>query len=264
VQLLARGANGVSPTPEARRILPRVASAMDELRAMSGTREEHEQDLELTLAGPSYLVASVLPRLAELLPRVRIRGLELAPSHLRAHVAENLFEVALAPGGMPGRPASWTTDSAGEIRAALLGRPALARTLGALPLTVDHVRTLSFVGAASAAGELGDDCPLLPEERQVAHEVQSIGSALEIVAATDLVVFGPLLAARRLLQTGAIVELPVAGWDVREPLHVVCNGDRVLSRVRGAVVRAVREVCTSPASEADGGPAQLTGPAVVM
>ena len=165
---------------------------------------------------------------------------------------------------MPGRPASWTTDSAGEIRAALLARPALARTLGNLPLTVERVRALSFVGAASNGGEVGDDCPLLPEERQVAHEVQTIAAALEIAAETDHVVFGPLLAARRLLRTGAIVELPVVGWDVREPLHVVCNGDRVLSRVRGAVVRAVREVSAEEVQESGGQPTRLTGRAAVM
>jgi DNA-binding transcriptional LysR family regulator len=246
VQLLARGASGVTPTPEARRMLPRVANAMDELRAMAGLREERgAPEIELTLAGPSYLVASVLPRLAGLLPRASLRGLELPPAYMRAHVAENLFDVALAPGGMPGRPASWTSDSAGEIRAALLARPPLAKRLAPLPLTVERVRALSFIGTV-LMGEpfsaLGDDCPLLREQRIIAHEVQSIGSALEIVAATDHVVFGPVMAARRMLHEGELVEIPVVGWDVREPLHVVCNGDRVLSRVRGAVLRAAGEV----------------------
>jgi hypothetical protein len=39
------------------------------------------------------------------------------------------------------------------------------------------------------------------------------------------------------------------GWDVREPLHVACNGDRVLSRVRGALLRAARELDADDARE---------------
>jgi DNA-binding transcriptional LysR family regulator len=253
VQLLTRGANGVSPTPEARRMLPRVANAMDELRAMAGAREERPAEVELTVAGPSYLIAQVLPRLTELVQRAHIRGVELPPAYLRAHVADNLFDVAIVPGGMPGRPASWTSDPAGEIRSSLLARPALARKLGSHPLSVDQVRQLPFIGTVSVGTEpfagLADDCPLPTEQRRIVHEVQSIGSALEIVAATDHVVFGPVLAARRLLRAGAIVEVPVAGWDVREPLHVTCNGDRVLSRVRGAIVRAAGEVAAGDAKK---------------
>jgi DNA-binding transcriptional LysR family regulator len=265
VQLFARGANGVTPTPEARRILPRVANAMDELRAMADTRDEPAPELELTVAGPSYLMAIVLPRLTELLPRARMRGLELPPPYMRAHVADNLFDVALAPGGMPGRPASWTSDSACELRSVLLGRPALAKKLGPLPLTVERVRALSFIGPVLTAepfSAMGDDCPLLREQRLVSHEVQSIGSALEMVAVTDHVVFGPVLAARRFLREGAVVELPVVGWDVRDPLHVVCNGDRVLSRVRGAILRAASEASAASADVADGLHAEATPHAV--
>ena len=78
-------------------------------------------------------------------------------------------------------------------------------------------------------------------ERWIAHEVQTIGAALEFASRTDNLVFGPLVAAQRLLKGGAIVELPVEGWDVSEPLHVLCNSDRVLARVRSAVMQAARE-----------------------
>jgi hypothetical protein len=106
------------------------------------------------------------------------------------------------------------------------------------------VRALPFVGPLRGCGDrveiMGDHCPLPRETRWIAHEAQTFGAALEFVACSDYVVFGPLLAARRLLGGGQLVEVPVVGWDVREPLHVLCNGDRVLSRVRDVVLQAIR------------------------
>ena len=245
VRLLSRGALGVAPTPEARRMLPGIASAVDALQALSGAHEPG-QDIELTVAGPSYVVARVLPAIAALLPAARVRGLELAPAQMRACIAENVFDVAFAPGGIRGQPASWTTDTAGELRAALLCRPSFVQTLGPLPLSPEQVHGLPFVGPATVIPDrlaaVADDCPLPVGERKIAYEVQTIGAALEVVARIDLVVFGPVLAAQRLLEDGSVVELPVAGWDVRQPLHVLCNGDRVRARVRTAVIEAARRL----------------------
>jgi hypothetical protein len=89
---------------------------------------------------------------------------------------------------------------------------------------------------------VGDDCPLPWEKRWIAHEAQTVGAALEFVSRSDHVVFCPVLAASRLLEIGALSEVPVLGWDVREPLHVVCNSDRVLARVRRTIVRAAEEM----------------------
>ncbi len=86
------------------------------------------------------------------------------------------------------------------------------------------------------------------EERNIAHEAQTIAAGLEFASRTDNVVFGPCIAAKHYLATGAVVELPVEGWDVREPVYVLCNGDRVLSRIRSAFVEATREVLSGPAS----------------
>jgi DNA-binding transcriptional LysR family regulator len=246
VRLLSRGARGVAPTPAARRMLPRIANAVDELHATNGCREDHGTDVELAVAGPSYLVAQVLPAVVRVTSRARVRGLELAPAYLRAYIAENIFDVALAPGGIQNRPAAWTSEPVGEIRSGLLGNPSFVQRLGPLPLTVDRVRGLPFVGPTTGGGDrfvaIGDDCPLTREERDIAHEAQMVGAALELAAGTDHVVYGPVLAARRFLESGALVEIPVVGWDVREPLYVLCNSDRVIARAHAAVVRAVQNV----------------------
>jgi DNA-binding transcriptional LysR family regulator len=245
VRLLSRGARGVAPTPAARRMLPRIANAVEELRATNGAREDEGPEVELSIAGPSYLVCEVLPSIAYMLPRARVRTLEMPPGFVRANVAENVFDVALVPGGIQSRPASWTSEPVGELRSGLLARPSLAKRLGPVPLAVDAVRTLPFIGPTQTGGDRfvasSDDCPLRPEERTIAHEVQTIGSALEFASRTEHVVFGPILAARRHLETGALVEVPVVGWNVSELVYVACNGDRVLSRVRAAAVRAARE-----------------------
>jgi DNA-binding transcriptional LysR family regulator len=262
MRLLSRGARGVAPTAAGRQVLPRIANAVEELRATSGVREHQGATMELTLAAPSYLITQVLPAVANLIPRARIRGVELAPAYLRANVAENIFDVALAPGGIQNRPAAWTSDRATSVRFALVARPSFAARLGPLPLTVDRVRSLPFIGPTRTGGDrfvaVSDDCPLSPEERWIAHEAQTIGAALEFAARTDHLVFGPRLAARRLFELGALVELPVVGWDVREPLYVVCNSDRVLSRVQAAVIQAAQEVVDGVAAEpvTNGGRAQ--------
>jgi DNA-binding transcriptional LysR family regulator len=255
VRLLSRGARGVSPTAAGRQVLPRVANAVAELSATAGVRQGHAPALELTIAGPSYLVCHLLPAVVAVLPASRVRVIELAPAHLRAYVAENVFDAAVVPGGIHNLPAAWTRDEAGSCRSGLLARPAFAKRIGSLPLTADRVRALPFVGPVRAGGDrfvaIADDCPLPWEKRWIAHEAQTIGAALEFVSSTDHVVFGPVLAASRFLHSGALVELPVVGWNVREPLHVVCNGDRVLSRVRHVVVRAARgaiEAEVAPAS----------------
>jgi DNA-binding transcriptional LysR family regulator len=246
VRLLSRGSRGVAPTSAGRNVLPHIAVAVEELSASIGARADHAPVIDLTIAGPSYLVAVVLPAAMALLPRARVRGLEFGPARLRANVAENLFDIALSPGGIENRPAAWTSDPVGTLRMVLLGRPTLARGLGPEPLTIERVRHLAFIGPAQAAGEslvsTSDDCPLPMAERRIAHEVQTIGAALEFAARTDCVVFGPLVAAQRFLAAGLLVELPVAGWNVGEPLHVLCNGDRVLSRVRTAVLQAAQGV----------------------
>lgn len=257
VRLLSRGPRGVSPTPAARRMLPRIANAVEALRATNGWRDGHGPEVELAVAAPSYLTAHVLPAIVLLLARGRVRGLELAPASMRANIAENVFDVALVPGGIQNHPASWTSEAVGEIRSGLLGNPSFVHRIGSLPLTVDRLRGLPFVGPTSGGGDrfvaISDDCPLSREERVIAHEAQMIGAALELAAGTDHLVFGPLLSARRFLEAGTLVEVPVVGWNVREPLYLLCSGDRVLSRAHDAVVQAVQHVlgasyATSPRS----------------
>jgi DNA-binding transcriptional LysR family regulator len=249
VRLLSRGARGVSPTPAARRMLPRIANAVEELRATNGHREDHGPEVELAVAGPSYLIARVLPSIINLMPGAHVRALELAPAYLRAYIAENVFDVALVPGGIHNRPAAWTSEPVGEIRSALLGRPSYVKRLGAMPLTTDRVRELPFIAPTTGGGDrfvaISDDCPLSREERIIAHEAQMVGAALELAASTDYVVYCPVLAARRFIEIGALVEIPVVDWDMREPVHVLCNGYRVLSRTHAVLVRAVRSVLDS-------------------
>jgi hypothetical protein len=147
------------------------------------------------------------------------------PAQLRACVAEDLFDAAVVPGGVDNMSDAWTSDVAGFCRSGLLARPAFARRLGPFPLTPDRVRALPFVGPVRAYGDrivtIIDDGPFPRERRWIAHEAQTIGAALELVSRSDHVVFGPVLAARRFLGSGALV--PVVGWEVREQMAPSCS-----------------------------------------
>jgi DNA-binding transcriptional LysR family regulator len=242
-RLLARGARGISLTEQGHEIVPRVVSAIAAVGALKRTTLKASPPLEITVAGPSYLVTHLVPLIAAADPRLKVRGLELSPPHLRAYLTDNVFDLALLPGKVPSRPSAWTTDAVGELRMSLLGTKVLAQKL-APPTTVERLRTIPFVVPLVAPSDrfapLDDGCPLPREERRVGHETQTIGSALELAASTQQLVFGPVIAARRLIDAGALVEIPVQGWRVSEMLNVLCNGSRVLAPVRAAVVRTLR------------------------
>jgi DNA-binding transcriptional LysR family regulator len=247
--LLSRGARGIQLTDPGRRIVPQIAAAVSALREAESVKREPDPAVRLTIAAPSYLLAFLVPVIAAADPRMRVRGLELAPAYLRAYVAENVFDVALAPGGIANRPKAWTSDSVGAIRAVLLGTPATARRLAPLPAPAARLAGFPFILPTATSGDrfvaLSDDCPLPREERTVGHEVHTVGVALELALRTDHLVFGPAIAARRMVASGMLVEIPVADWDVREELHLLCNGDVVLARVRRMLIDVVRNAVAS-------------------
>ena len=159
------------------------------------------------------------------------------------NMTESLFDIGLSPGGLRDLPPTWVSDKVGAFRKILVGPPELARSLK-LPLRVDDVRALPFVGALSTMGgrfaPRADDCPLPVAERIIVHRVQTFGAALELAIRTRCVTFGPWIAARRMLRTGELVELPVNGWNETEDLELVCNGDVVRDRTRKQIVTTLR------------------------
>lgn len=244
-RLLARGARGISLTEQGHEIVPRVVTAIEAVDAVRRAKEKSSDPLELTVAGPSYLLTHLLPCIVVTDARLRVRGLELSPPHLRAYLTDNVFDLALLPGKVPARPSAWTSDPVGEIRMSLIGSKAAAQKLGPLPTSVEKVRALPFIVPLIAPSDrfapLDDGCPLARDERRVGHEMGTIGGALELAVATNHLVFGPVIAARRYIDVGTLVEIPVQGWRVTEMAHVLCNGSRVLAPIRTAVVRAVKE-----------------------
>jgi DNA-binding transcriptional LysR family regulator len=245
VRLLARSTRGIALTEPGRAMVGRVLTAVAALRALRKPETAAER-LDLTIAGPSYLVAHLMPTIATSHPRLHVRALELAPAYLRAYITENVFDAALIVGDLHGRPPTWTTDDVGVVRAALLGPPAVAAKLAPFPTSVERVRVVPFVVPTVASSDRfvpgTDACPLPRQERVIGHETQTIGAALEFAAQTDHVAFGPLIAARRLLEAERLVEIPVVGWNVAEPLFFMCNANRVLANVRKSILRALREV----------------------
>ncbi len=238
--LFTRGARGLAVTPAGERLLPRLEGIVQMVRALD--RVEGSLEGELTLAAPSSLLPPILPRVANALPNMRIRGIELPPALLRRYATEAIFDVALLTGEVNRLPPRWSVARVGALRKSLFASPAVAKKLGTRP-TEAQVRKASFVApVAYDAGKVvssPDDCPL-GSERIIAVEVGTMDLALRVAAQCGHLAFGPVVAAHRELADGSLVELRVRGWDVSEPLLIACDAGRVLARVQGAIIAVLR------------------------
>jgi DNA-binding transcriptional LysR family regulator len=214
------------------------------LGQLESARVDSPAITNLTIGAPSYLQAALIPVLAGVLPDVKLRGVELPVSLLRANAEDERFDVLLLPSEPGHLPASWEAEEVGELRKALFGTPELLSSLGPGPISPDALIEIPFVCPVfrreGRIGPIADDCPLPQSRRRVGHEVMTFFVGLEVASATNQLVFGPAIAARRHVQTGALVEIPVAGWDVRDPLSFAYHVDRVSAKVRTAFADALR------------------------
>jgi DNA-binding transcriptional LysR family regulator len=241
VELVTRTGRGIALNEAAEQLAPQLEDLVEKLRAVRHL--EREAGPRLTLAAPSFLYSLFLPRLANI-QGLRVRGFELPRTLIRALAAENTFDMALLVEASQ-MPANWVSALVGRLRSGLFTSRRMAQLLGPQPVSADALREHAFVGPLYFAnGQLlrGDDgCPLPMSERRIGHEAQTILVALELGARSDQLVFGPAVTARTLLATGALVEVAVEGWNVSSPLYLVCNGDRVRSRVQQAIIEQVKQ-----------------------
>jgi DNA-binding transcriptional LysR family regulator len=250
VRLFSRGSRGVALSEQARAILPHIETAVSSLLLLG--RSESPTIAELTIAAPSYLIASFLPWVARCLPQLQVRGIELAPSLVQTYASENFFEMAILAHSADRMPTTWVSVKVGELRSGLFATPDMARRLGPFPVSVQKLRAVPFIAPISNTEgryfAANDDCPLPVSERKKGHSAQSVGNALELAAGTHQLVFGPVVAAHRFVTTGSLVEVPVRGWSVKDALYISCNVDRMMAKVQTAVVKAMREACIAAAS----------------
>lgn len=240
-RLLDRGSRGVVLSEAGRKVAPILQSLVDQLDVARATKPETTQ---LTIGAPSYLQAALLPVLAAAAPDVRMLAFELPPSLLRANAEEERFDLLILPGEPSHLAPSWEAERVGEIRKALFGAPELAEQLGPPPVSPEALVDVPFVSPVyRREGRFVpsvDDCPLPQSRRRIGHQVQTVLVGLEIAASTNQLVFGPAVAAQRHIRTGDLVEIPVEGWDVRDPLTFAYHVDRVSARLRGAFAAALR------------------------
>jgi DNA-binding transcriptional LysR family regulator len=244
-RLLVRTGRGVAITEEGERLAPQMHEVVSRLSMMRGSVDSVP---ELTVAAPSYLISHFLSPIAAALPRWRVRGVQMAPSHIRAYATERLFDVSLTIGSAR-LPDAWVSESVGELRKGLFASPKLAAALKPFPVSPERLRELPFVSPIMFAnGQLlpaDDDCPLDRGERRLGHEAQTIDLALKLAAHTDQLAFGPVIASRSLVEAGLLQEIPVIGWNVSDSLHVACHSDTVLATVQKGIVAALTQVLSS-------------------
>lgn len=237
--LLSRSTRGVIVSDAGRRLIPQleeVAARLQQMRPGATAREE------LALAAPSYLNAVFLPRIAAALPDVLVRGLELPPALVRAYAVENFFDVALVVGSEK-LPGAWVNTGAGQVRKALFAAPEVARKVGTPPVDPKRLAELPFVTPIyNVNGQFvpaDDGCPLGHTQRRLGHQSQTLVVGLDLARSTGQLIFGPAIAAHAHVARGELVEVRVRGWDVREPLTLAVNGERVRARTQKALAALV-------------------------
>ncbi len=240
VRLFVRRGRGLILTAAGMRALPRLQSIVDSARALF----DGERAARLSIAAPSYICQAYLPALAIAAAPLMIRGLEALPSFIRAYAGEGLFDIALTHAREP-LPPSWSSEEVGRVRHGLFTTRATAEALGRAP-TPDDLRPLPFVTPVYVAGGeilMGEDrCPIPRADRVTGHEASTIAAGLELAATTGQIVCGPRVAARRHLESGRLVELQVAGWDLIDPLFLHVNGDEVTRRTKAQIDRALADL----------------------
>src|SRR5262249_9896923 len=194
--LFTRSSRGVVLTETGRRLLPRLEDVV--VRARSLQRDDAPPAPLLTVVAQSYMNAYLLPAIANAVPGMRIRGLEMPLSLVRTFASSNFFDATLVTGA-PRLPGAWAVTEVGYCRKAIFASPALANKLGPQPVRVEKLLDIPFVNPVfNVNGQfapMDDECPLPVGSRRAGHEAQTIGIALELAAHTEQLVFGPAFPA---------------------------------------------------------------------
>jgi DNA-binding transcriptional LysR family regulator len=240
-KLVERGSRGVVLSEAGRLLAPALDQIVSQLES---ARAASPDGAEITLGAPSYIQTSLLPVLGDAAPNVRIRAFELPPSLLRANAQDDGFDIILMTGGADHLPSSWDAEQVGEIRRGLFASPALRQRFGKGPVSIDQLADVPFIIPIFRQNgrivPVDDDFPIPRTQRKIGHQVQTFLVGLEVAAQTEQLAFGPAIAAHRYVSSGALVEIPIEGYDVRDPLTFACNVDRVSARLRGLFTNALR------------------------
>ncbi len=240
-ELVRRGARGVELTEAGEASVPLVEAIFDQLGRLA--RQEPEGPRILSVAAPSFLCTVLMPTVVASLVGYRVRGLELPPAALRSAPTDGVLDILVVTGSAKRLLPAWSVVPLGTVKKSLLCSPKLAAKLGKTPISASSLVDVPFITPVyTLNGQLvpaEDDCPLATGERKSGAEVQTLACALETAIDSELAVFGPVCAARRHIEAGVIVEVPVRGWDVRDECMLAVNPDRVLSRVRSKLAEAL-------------------------
>ena len=240
-KLVERGSRGVVLSEAGRLLAPALEAIVTQLET---ARAASPEGAEITLGAPSYLQTSLLPVLGAASPNVRIRSFELPPSLLRANAQDDGFDILLLPGSTDHLPPSWAAEKVGDLRRGLFASPALRARLGKGPVPLARLAEVPFIipifRQNGRVVPVDDDFPIPRTQRKIGHQVQTFLVGLEVASQTEQLAFGPAIAAHRHVSSGALIEIPIEGYVVTDPLTFACNVDRVSARLRTAFASALR------------------------
>jgi DNA-binding transcriptional LysR family regulator len=246
-RLLDRTARAATPTPMGAQVLPQLEAIVRQLEQLHANTSG--VPTVLRVAAGSSVAEFLFRRIPHVVPRLRIRAVQLPPPIIRGLASESYFDIAVMVAREGQLPSNWVIEPLGPLRSGLFMSPETWARWGKRALTPEEVKSLCFIVPVycheGSAILLEDDCPIPTSLRKMGHEAETMRLGLDLAASSDHAIFGPLVAAKAHLREGRLVHVPVAGWEVARPLSLACNGDVVSSSLQRALLQEFRDALDS-------------------
>lgn len=249
--LFVRTPQGMSPTAFGSRIAGPIAEALDTVaRSLAAeapfdpARAARTFTIRMTDIGELVFLPTLLDRLAQAAPAVRLRAVSLSSGDTAAALARG--EVDLAIGFLPELREGWYQQRLFEQRYVCLmrtGHPLAGTRLSARGFAA--ARHLAIESAGSGHGIVDDALAALGVRRELALRVPDFLGAVMLCAGSDLVCTVPLklaLAAQRLVPvTWQPVPHRLPGFTIHQYWHPRAHRDAAGRWLRALVAEAFAE-----------------------
>ncbi|MBX9768113.1 MAG: LysR family transcriptional regulator [Bdellovibrionales bacterium] len=237
-RLMVRDRAGVTLTPEGIRFLKTAEEILEiapDLNMALRTMPSRMKPQEVVSVGSlsfvcNRLISHSLAEWNQQKPEYRFRVVEFTHNKLVEYSHQEAFDVAVHIEPLSW-PRKWTSEKVGEFQWGLFGRK--GHPLGLLAKSEDVARYPFVIPTGwsekDSTFSIGNDqCPMPINRRIIGSEATTAETALEIIQSVPHLVYTPVFAAARMVESGRIQRIEVQDWpEVIKTLYITANSERM-------------------------------------